>query len=86
MREREVISMIRTSPETARRVQRVARTEFGGISADETIQRLLDEHWKASAVAAVQRDRESDPDWQTYLDDADVTSHADTEAADGWTP
>lgn len=79
--------MIRTSPETTRRVQRVARDEFGGISADETIQRLLDEHWKAAAVAAVARDRERDPDdWQSYVNAADTDAAADADIADERNP
>ncbi|MHA6797914.1 hypothetical protein [Bounagaea algeriensis] len=47
--------MIRVSDDTRRRIHRVARDEFGGASADETIQRLLDEHWTATAPAAVRR-------------------------------
>lgn len=34
-----------------------AREEFGGASADETIRRLLDAHWEAAALAAVERYR-----------------------------
>ncbi|GAB2763417.1 hypothetical protein GCM10027174_45170 [Salinifilum aidingensis] len=59
--------------------------EFGGASADETIQRLLDEHWKATALAAVRRDRDRDPnDWQAHVDQVDTDAQADAAIADGW--
>ncbi|MBO0809249.1 MAG: hypothetical protein J2P32_13215, partial [Actinobacteria bacterium] len=45
------------SKETRERVRRLAREEFGGAAADETIRRLLDEHWEAAALAAVRRYR-----------------------------
>ncbi len=76
--------MIRVSDDTRQRVQKLGRDEFGGASADETIQRLLDEHWKATALAAVRRDRARDPDsWQAFVDDVDTTSQADADITDG---
>lgn len=77
--------MLRVSDDTRHRVHRVGRDEFGGASADETIQRLLDEHWKATALAATRRDRERDPDgWQAEVDQVDTDSQADAEITDGW--
>jgi hypothetical protein len=79
--------MLRVSDETRDRVQQVAREEFGGVSADETIRRLLDEHWQARALAAVREDRLSDPQgWAGYLAEADELADADAPVADGWTP
>lgn len=77
--------MIRVSDDTRQRVQKLGRDEFHGASADETIQRLLDEHWKATAVAATRRDRERDPDsWQAEVDQADADAQADAVVTDGW--
>lgn len=77
--------MIRVSDDTRHRIHRVARNEFGGASADETIQRLLDEHWKATALAATRRDRGRDPDsWQAEVDQVDADSQADAGITDGW--
>lgn len=77
--------MLRVSEETRRRVQRIAQEEFGGASADETVRRLIDEHWQATAVAAVHRYRESDPQgWSDYLAEADELAGADALIGDDW--
>jgi hypothetical protein len=77
--------MLRVSDETRARVMRIGREEFGGASADETIRRLIDEHWRAAAVAAVQRYRESDPQgWSDYLAEAGELAGADAPVSDGW--
>lgn len=73
------------SDETRARVLRIGQEEFGGVSADETVRRLIDEHWRSSAVAAVHRYRESDPQgWSAYLADADDLAAADAPIADEW--
>lgn len=77
--------MLRVSDETRERVLRIGQEEFGGASADETIRRLIDEHWRAAAVAAVQEYRESDPQgWSEYIAEADELSAADAQITDRW--
>jgi hypothetical protein len=77
--------MLRVSDETRERVLRIGRDEFGGASADETVRRLIDEHWRATAVAAVHRYRESDPQgWSEYLAEADEMAGADAPIGDEW--
>lgn len=77
--------MLRVSDETRARVQRIGQEEFGGASADETVRRLIDEHWRATAVAAVHRYRESDPQgWSDYLAEADELAAADAAIGDEW--
>ena len=77
--------MLRVSEETRERVRRLAREEFGGASADETIRRLLDEHWEAAALDAVRRYRATDPKgWADYLAEADELAEADAPISDDW--
>lgn len=77
--------MLRVSDETRQRVQRLAREEFGGATADETIGRLLDEHWETAALVAVERYRAEDPQgWTDYLAEADELSAADVPITDEW--
>lgn len=79
--------MLRVSDDTRQRVQRLAREEFGGATADETVRRLLDEHWEAAALAAVERYRTNDPHgWADYLADAADLSAADAPVTDQWSP
>jgi hypothetical protein len=79
--------MLRVSQETRERVQRVAREDFNGVSADEAVRRLLDEHWERMAIAAVQQHRENDPHgWADDLAEADELSSADAPLGDGWEP
>jgi hypothetical protein len=73
------------SDETRERVLRIGREEFGGASADETVRRLIEEHWRASAVAAMRRYRDSDPQgWSDYLAEADELAAADAPVSDEW--
>lgn len=63
--------VLRVSDETRDKVLRIGREEFDGASADETIRRLIDEHWRAAAVAAVRLSQETDPQgWEDYLTEA----------------
>lgn len=79
--------MLRVSDQTREKVLRLAREEFGGVSADEAIRRLLDEHWEAVAVAAVERYRTDDPQgWADYLAEAEERAAADAPIADEWSP
>lgn len=77
--------MLRVSDETRRRVQQIGQEEFGGASVDETLRRLMDEHWQAAAVEAVRRYRESDPQgWSNYIAETDELAGADAPIADAW--
>jgi hypothetical protein len=77
--------MLRVSNETRERIMRIGREEFGGVSADETVRRLIDEHWRGAAIAAVHRYRESDPrGWSDYLAEADELAGADAPVSDEW--
>lgn len=75
--------MLRVSDETRERVLRIGEEEFGGVSADETVRRLIDEHWRSAAVAVVQQYRETDPrGWADYLAEAEALAGADAPLAD----
>lgn len=75
--------MLRVSDETREEVLRLGREEFGGASADETIRRLIEEHWKSRALAAVYHYRQTDPEgWSEYLADAEDLSRADAAIAE----
>lgn len=77
--------MLRVSDETRERVLRIGQEEFGGVSADETVRRLIDEHWRAVAIAAMHGYRESDPrGWSDYLAEADELAGADAPISDEW--
>ena len=55
------------------------------MSANEAIQRLLDEHWEAAALAAVERYRGEDPQgWADYLAEAEALSAAEAPVTDEW--
>lgn len=77
--------MLRVSDDTRERILRIGRDEFGGATAEETVRRLIDEHWRNAAVAAVQRYRESDPEgWAEYVAEADELASADAPIIDAW--
>ncbi len=64
---------------------RIGREEFGGASAEETVRRLIDEHWQIAAIAAVDAYRYEDPDgWAAYLAEADELSGTDVAIVDEW--
>jgi hypothetical protein len=56
-----------------------------GHTREETLNRLLDEHWESRAIAAMDRFRTSDPEgWSDYLAEADRWDQAQTPVADTW--
>ncbi|MBN9610221.1 MAG: hypothetical protein BGO26_02015 [Actinobacteria bacterium 69-20] len=77
--------MLRVSDETRERVQRLARMEFGGVSVNEAIERLLDEHWENAALVAMARFRTEDQQgWAEYLAEAEGLAAADAAPVDAW--
>jgi hypothetical protein len=58
--------MMRVSPATRARVMQIAAEDYGGVTADEALQRLADEHWERKAIEAMDRFRRDDP--QGYAD------------------
>lgn len=77
--------MLRVSDATRQQILRIGRDEFGGASADETVRRLIDEHRRATAIAAVRRYRQSDPQgWSDYLVEAQERASADPPVTDEW--
>jgi hypothetical protein len=77
--------VLRVSDETREKVLRIGREEFGGASADETVRRLIDEHWQAAAIAAVRHYRETDPEgWSEYIAEAEELAGADASITDEW--
>jgi hypothetical protein len=77
--------MIRVSPETRARVMEVATADFGGVSADETLQLLLDEHWQAKSLAAMESFRATDPKgWAEYLREAEAWERLEASVIEPW--
>ena len=77
--------MVRVSAETRARIMRVAAEDFDGASADETLARLLDEHWEAKCVAAMEQYRATDPEgWADYLAEADGWDATSAPVAEAW--
>ena len=78
-------TMMRVTPQTRERVLRTAAEDYGGASADETIRRLLDEHWQAKAIAAMDRFRADNPQgWTEYLAEAYEWQAHDAPVTEPW--
>jgi hypothetical protein len=78
-------AMLRVSEQTRDRVMRVAAEDYGGATAEETLIRLLDEHWEARAIAAMDHFRAVDPQgWSEYLAEAARWDEAQTSIVDTW--
>jgi hypothetical protein len=57
---------------------RIAAEDYGGVSLDEALARLLDEHWERQAVAAVEATQQADPDgFAAYVRTADEDGQRD---------
>jgi hypothetical protein len=77
--------MIRVSTATRDRVMRVAREDYGGVSADEALRRLIDEHWEQRAVAAMDRFRREDPGgYAEHLGEVRELAEVDVAVAEPW--
>jgi hypothetical protein len=77
--------MIRVDESTRDDLTRVAGEDLGGASADETIRRLLAEHWQMKAIAAMDAYRATDPEgWSEYVAEADREDRVSAPTADPW--
>jgi hypothetical protein len=76
-------AMLRVSAETRDRVMKIAKSD--GVSADEVMRRLLDEHWERQAVEAMDRFRREDPEgWAEYLAEAAEWERIDAPVTEPW--
>lgn len=76
-------AMLRVSAETRDRVMKIAKSH--GVSADEVMRRLLDEHWERQAVEAMDRFRREDPEgWAEYLAEAAEWERIDAPVTEPW--
>lgn len=76
------VAMIRVSPETRDVINEIARTDYGGISADEALRRLVQEHRRAMWVEQARRLREEQPEtWEAAS--AEAVDLAEATAGDG---
>jgi hypothetical protein len=73
--------MIRVSEETRDAINKIAKEDFGGVTADEALRRLAREHRRAMWIEQARRLREERPeDWRDAT--AEMQAIADATAAD----
>ena len=78
-------TMVRLDAATRDRLTRVASEDFGGVTADEAVRRLLDEHWERRAIEAMDAYRRDDPaGWADYLHEAEDLDGLSAQPADPW--
>lgn len=64
---------------------RIAAEDFAGATADETLQRLIDEHWERKALLAVDRFRQEDPEgYADYLGEMGEWDATASAQLDSW--
>lgn len=74
--------MMRVSTDTRDAINAIAREDYGGVTADEALRRLAQEHRRALWVEQARRLREEQPDvWEA--DAAELTGLAEGAAGDG---
>lgn len=77
--------MMRVSPATREKVTRIANDDFGGVTTDEALRRLVDEHWERRALDAMDRFQATDPaGYADYLAELKATEGADAPPIDPW--
>ncbi len=75
---------IRVDSETHENILRVARDDFGGVTADEALRLLILEHRQRHAIEAWDRFREERPeDWEQYLAESDALDRDTALPAEG---
>jgi hypothetical protein len=79
---RMAVTMIRVSQETRDTINEIARNDYGGVSADEALRRLVREHRRARWVEQARRFREEQPgQWDAAV--SEMVELADGAAGDG---
>ncbi len=78
-------TMMRVSPATRERVMKIAAEDYGGVTADEALQLLADEHWERQALAAMERFRREDPaGYADYMAELGEVEALDAAPLDPW--
>jgi len=78
-------TMMRVSQQTRERVMKVAADDFGGITADEAVVRLLDIYWQSKCIAAVDDYYAHNPDgWADYLREAEAWDSMSAPVTEPW--
>jgi hypothetical protein len=76
------IAMMRISPETRDTINEIAKNDYGGVSADEALRRLAQEHRRAVWVEQARRLREEQPElWEAAS--SETVSLAEMTVGDG---
>lgn len=76
------VTMIRVSPETRATINEIARNDYGGVSADEALQRLAREHRRAAWIEQARQLREEQPEvWEAT--GAELVDLAEATTGDG---
>ncbi len=77
--------MMRVDTATRDRVMKIAAEDYGGVTADEAVRRLLDEHWERRAFEAMERFRRDDPDgYADYIAELDELDRIPGPPVDEW--
>jgi hypothetical protein len=72
--------MIRVSKRTRDVIGVIAREDYGGVTLDEALERLVREHWQQRAIGAMDQYRDENPAaWRDYLAEADSIGALDHE-------
>ncbi len=71
---------VRISSTTRDRLGAIAREDYGGISQEATVNRLIDEHEMSRVHAAYARLRDDPARWADYQQE---TAHTDSASSDG---
>lgn len=75
-------AMLRVSSEIRDTINRIAREDYGGVSIDEALRRLAQEHRRALWVAQSRQLREEQPEiWKAGV--AEMVDVAEATAGDG---
>lgn len=77
--------MMRVSPEVRALVMQVAAKDYNGATADETLRRLVDEHWERAALAGVDAYQREDPSgYAGYVQEITGGDLVGAPALDAW--
>jgi hypothetical protein len=76
------VTTLRVTTQTRDQLAAVAQADFGGVTAEQAIQQLLDEHVQLRSIQIMDAYREQEPaGWADYLAGADQDAGADADLA-----
>ncbi len=71
----QTLTSVRVTPDQREQLKKIATEDYGGVSAAEAIERLINEHFEARCAAQMNALRQDRAEWADYKAELGAWTH-----------